>query len=63
MIKAAVLNKFYSTNIYKIFDVAKHIESLNNNKPSIDERLNNGDITLVDDIKNVIIINKNNEEK
>ncbi|WP_297244787.1 hypothetical protein [uncultured Brachyspira sp.] len=51
LIKAATLNDFYSTNIFKIFDVAKHIESLNHNKPSIDERLNKGDVSLVDDIK------------
>ena len=61
LIKAATLNDFYSTNIYRIFDVAKHIESLNHieNKPSIDERLNNGDVTLVDDIKKVKIMYKN----
>lgn len=65
LIKAATLNDFYSTNIFKIFDVAKHIESLNHikNKPSIDERLNKGDVSLVDDIKKVKIINKDNEEK
>ncbi|WPC24708.1 hypothetical protein N4239_02650 [Brachyspira hyodysenteriae] len=65
LIKVATLNDFYSTNIYKIFDVAKHIESLNHieNKLSIDERLNKGDVSLVDDIKKVTIMNKNNEEK
>ncbi|MEI0699478.1 hypothetical protein R4K92_11170 [Brachyspira intermedia] len=65
LIKAATLNDFYSTNIYRIFDVAKHIESLNHieNKPSVDERLNKGDVSLVDDIKKVTMINKNNEEK
>ena len=64
LIKAATLNDFYSTNIFKIFDVAKHIESLNHieNKPSIDERLNNGDVTLVDDIKKVKIMYKNKIE-
>ncbi|WPC38318.1 hypothetical protein PQQ32_02320 [Brachyspira hyodysenteriae] len=67
LIKVATLNDFYSTNIYRIFDVAKHIESLNHieNKSSVDERLNNGneDVSLVDDIKKVTMINKDNEEK
>ena len=59
-IKTVALNDFYSTNIYSIFEVAKHIESLNHieNKSSIDERLNIGDITLVDDIKKVKIKDK-----
>lgn len=50
LIKAATLNNFYSTNVYYIYDVAKHIESLN-----IDERLNALDINLIDDIKKVEI--------
>lgn len=50
LLKAAVLNDFYSTNIYSIFPVAKHIVALN-----IDDRLSRGDETLVDDIKKVII--------
>ncbi len=45
LIKCSVLNDFYSTNIFKIYPVAKNILSLN-----IDKRLNNGDSTLVDDI-------------
>ena len=45
LIKCSVLNDFYSTNIFKIYPVAKHILSLN-----IDERLKNGDPTLVNDI-------------
>ena len=48
LIKASSLNDFYSTNIFSIFSVAKHILSLN-----IDERLRKGDTTLVNDIANV----------
>lgn len=50
LIKASTLNDFYSTNIYSIFPVAKHILSLD-----IDERLNIGDETLINDIKMVEI--------
>ena len=50
LIKASALNDFYSTNIFKIFPVAKHILNLN-----IDERLRSGDTTLVDDIAKVNI--------
>ena len=48
LIKCSVLNDFYSTNIFKIYPVAKHILSLN-----IDERLKAGDPTLVDEIARV----------
>lgn len=48
LIKCSVLNDFYSTNIFKIYPVAKHILSLN-----IDERLKEGDATLVNDIAKV----------
>lgn len=50
LIKASSLNDFYSTNIFSIFPVAKHILSLN-----IDDRLKKGDTTLVNDISKVII--------
>lgn len=53
LLKVSVLNDFYSTNIFKVFPVAKHILSL-----QIDDRLKCGDITLVDDIKKVIISGK-----
>lgn len=53
LIKCSVLNDFYSTNIFKIYPVAKHILSLN-----IDERLKTGDPTLVDDIARVQINDK-----
>ena len=60
LLKTVALNDFYSTNIYNIFAVAEHIESLNHieNKSSIDERLNIGDMSLVDDIKKVKIKDK-----
>lgn len=56
LIKASSLNDFYSTNIFKIFPVAKHILKLN-----IDKRLKRGDTTLVNDIAKVNIngIDKN----
>ena len=50
LIKASSLNDFYSTNIFSIFPVAKHILLLD-----IDKRLKKGDTTLVDDIANVEI--------
>ncbi len=50
LLKVSVLNDFYSTNIFKVFPVAKHILSL-----QIDDRLKRGDVTLVDDIKEVVI--------
>ena len=54
LIKASSLNDFYSTNIFSIFSVAKHILELN-----IDERLKAGDEALVNDIAKIIINNKN----
>lgn len=53
LIKASSLNDFYSTNIFSIFSVAKHIQKLN-----IDERLKKNDETLVNDIANVEINGK-----
>lgn len=53
LIKASSLNDFYSTNIYSIFIVAKHIQQLN-----IDERLKQADETLVKDIATVEIKGK-----
>ena len=48
LLKVSTLNDFYSTNIFSVFPVAKHILSLD-----IDTRLNQGDPTLVDTIKTV----------
>jgi len=53
LIKAATLNDFYSTNIFSIYPVAKHICSLN-----IDSRLALGDVTLVKDIQSIEINGK-----
>ena len=50
LIKASSLNDFYSTNIFSIFPVAKHILDLD-----IDTRLRKGDTTLVNDISIVKI--------
>lgn len=48
LLKVSTLNDFYSTNIFSVFPVAKHILSLD-----IDDRLVQGDPTLVDAIKTV----------
>ena len=53
LIKCSTLNDFYSTNIFSIYPVAKHIHSLN-----IDDKLKQGDLTLIDDIKNIKGINR-----
>jgi hypothetical protein len=50
LLKVVALNDFYSTNIFSVYPVAKHILSLD-----IDSRLNSGDITLVSDLQKVII--------
>ena len=53
LIKSSTLNDFYSTHIFSIFTVAKHIHQLD-----IDVRLNDGDLTLVNDIADVKELNK-----
>lgn len=50
LLKASTLNDFYSTNIFSIYPVAKHIFALD-----IDSRLKAGDVTLVRDIQYVTI--------
>lgn len=50
LIKCSVLNDFYSTNIFKIYPVAKHIRNL-----KIDTRLKDGDPTLVNEIAKITI--------
>lgn len=55
LIKCSVLNDFYSTNIYKVFPVAKHIQSIE----GIDERLEKGDISIVNEIALNTIAGKN----
>lgn len=53
LIKASSLNDFYSTNIFSIFTVAKHILSL-----GIDKKLQEGDASLVEDIADITISGK-----
>lgn len=53
LIKCSCLNDFYSTNIFLIFPVAKNIYDLD-----IDNRLNEGDSSLVNDIAKVEISGK-----
>lgn len=48
LVKVATLNDFYSTNIFSGYAVAKHILKLN-----IDERLESGDDTLVNEIAEI----------
>ena len=50
LLKVSTLNDFYSTNIFSVYPVARHIQSLN-----IDARLKSGDISLVNDIKQISI--------
>ena len=50
LIKASSLNDFYSTNIFSIFSMSKHLLNLN-----IDYRLKNGDESLVNDIASIEI--------
>lgn len=58
LLKAAVLNTFYSTNIYDIHSVAKHICSIRD----IDERLHNGDENLVSEVQ-VVEIGEGDKKK
>ena len=55
LVKVATLNDFYSTNIYNIFAVARHILGI----VDIDSRLQNGDERLVNEIANVVELGKN----
>ena len=48
LVKTVVLNRLYSTNIYDVWTVAKHICDLR-----IDDRLRQGDASLVQDIASV----------
>ena len=49
LIKASCLNDFYSTNVFSIFAVAKHILSIKD----FDKRLDSGERSLVSEIANV----------
>jgi len=50
LLKASALNDFYSTNIYDIHGVAKHIVA-----KDVDDRLSAGDCSLVNDIASVVL--------
>lgn len=54
LVKVATLNDFYSTNIFNIFAVAKHILSI----PRIDSRIQSGDESLVGAIAQITINGK-----
>lgn len=56
LLKSATLNDFYSTNIFSVFPVAKHILELD-----IDDRLAKGEVSLVDELQNVNIQGKNHK--
>lgn len=53
LIKCSALNDFYSTNIFKVHHVAQHYLKLN-----IDQRLETGDLTLVEDLTAIPINGK-----
>ena len=53
LIKCATLNDFYSTNIFKIHNVAQHYLHQN-----IDQRLKIGDLSLVNDLAHIEIKDK-----
>lgn len=53
LIKVATLNDFYSTNIFSIYSVAKHIQFL-----KIDKKLKKGDVSIVSKIQKVRIKRK-----
>lgn len=54
IIKASALNDFYSTNIYRIFEVSQKIVSIKD----FDERLIAGDHTLVGDFQTITFVDK-----
>ena len=53
LVKSSVLNDLYSTNIFKTYFIAKHIADL-----KIQERLDSGDLQLVNDIAKININGK-----
>lgn len=59
IIKVSALNDFYSTNIYRVYDVASKIKSISD----FDERLKQGDIQLVDDFATISFKTDNGPEK
>lgn len=59
IIKASCLNDFYSTNIYRVHQVAKKIVGIKD----FDKRLDEGDISLVDEIAENTYTTPEGEEK
>ncbi|MBR4612254.1 MAG: hypothetical protein IKO40_06005 [Kiritimatiellae bacterium] len=57
LLKVTVLNTFYSTSIYDVNAVARHIGQIRD----IDSRLINGDENLVEEIQQVTVGRGNNE--
>ena len=55
LLKATVLNKFYSTNILNIYSLSKYIYKIKN----LDDRLAIGDKTLIDEISNISVEGQN----
>ena len=53
LIKCSALNDFYSTNIFKVHNVAQHYITKN-----LDERLSEGDLSLVSDLAHLEINGK-----
>lgn len=53
LIKCSALNDFYSTNIFKVHNVAQHYL-----RSDIDQRLAKGDLTLVSDLAHININGK-----
>ncbi|OOF36386.1 hypothetical protein [Rodentibacter heidelbergensis] len=51
LLKCSTLNDFYSTNIFSVYSVAKHILTIQ----KFDLRLKNGDLSLVNELQNVTI--------
>lgn len=49
LVKCATLNDFYSTRIFKIYNVVQHYLTVAN----LSGRLLSGDVTLVDDLRNI----------
>jgi hypothetical protein len=52
-LKVATLNDLYNAKVFSVFSVVNHIQSL-----KIDERLQNGDISLVKDISDTTVNGK-----
>ena len=59
IIKCSVLNDFYSTNIFKVFPVAKHIVEI----PKIEDKLKSGDPSLVREIAKVKLGQEDKEKE